>query len=179
MLLRLAPHPDFPPGVDLRVEARVLRSLNTLGVRYAVSGAIATLTIPPIEASARADELWRHTCFEAFFGGSGCETYYEFNFSPSTAWAAYRFDRYRAGMTNAPISTPRINIVAAPASFELNVELNLGEIMLPGDDWRLGLSAVLEESSGAKSYWALRHAAGKPDFHHRDAFAYEIAAAQT
>jgi hypothetical protein len=24
------------------------------------------------------------------------------------------------------------------------------------------------------SYWALRHAAGKPDFHHRDAFAMPL-----
>ena len=30
---------------------------------------------------------------------------------------------------------------------------------------QLGLSAVIEASDGSHSYWALRHAAGPPDFH--------------
>jgi hypothetical protein len=42
------------------------------------------------------------------------------------------------------------------------------------EPWRLGVSAVIEESDGAKSYWALKHAPGKPDFHHADSFAYEL-----
>jgi len=37
------------------------------------------------------------------------------------------------------------------------------------------LTAVVECVDGALSYWALRHAAGKPDFHHPDTFALEIA----
>ena len=36
---------------------------------------------------------------------------------------------------------------------------------------RLGLAAVIEASDGTRSYWALRHPAGQPDFHHADAFA--------
>jgi hypothetical protein len=38
----------------------------------------------------------------------------------------------------------------------------------------LGLSAVIEDESGALSYWALRHVPGKPDFHHPQAFAMEL-----
>jgi hypothetical protein len=34
---------------------------------------------------------------------------------------------------------------------------------------------VIEEKNGALSYWALRHPAGKPDFHRRSAFAMELA----
>jgi len=33
------------------------------------------------------DELWQHTCFEAFIGTSSGAGYYEFNFAPSTQWA--------------------------------------------------------------------------------------------
>lgn len=40
--------------------------------------------------------------------------------------------------------------------------------------WRLGLSMVIEEVCGTKSYWALRHPPGKPDFHHRHCFAIEL-----
>ena len=42
--------------------------------------------------------------------------------------------------------------------------------------WRLGLSAVLEERDGTKSYWALAHPPGDtPDFHHEDCFAAQLA----
>jgi hypothetical protein len=34
--------------------------------------------------------------------------------------------------------------------------------------WRIGLAAVIEDTSGHKSYWALVHPPGKADFHHSD-----------
>jgi len=36
----------------------------------------------------------------------------------------------------------------------------------------------VENAAGSKSYWALRHAPGKPDFHHADAFALQLDAIQ-
>ncbi len=47
-------------------------------------------------------------------------------------------------------------------------------IELPGDmaaAKKLALSAVIEETDGTKSYWALAHPPGKPDFHHHTCFA--------
>ena len=35
----------------------------------------------------------------------------------------------------------------------------------------VGLSAVVESREGGLSWWALRHAPGRPDVHHPDAFA--------
>ncbi len=43
-------------------------------------------------------------------------------------------------------------------------------------DWKLALSAVIEETDGTKSYWALRHPPGAPDFHHPDCFALTLEA---
>jgi hypothetical protein len=43
-----------------------------------------------------------------------------------------------------------------------------------GTTWELGLSAVLEENDGTKSYWALAHAADKPDFHAPGCFAARL-----
>jgi hypothetical protein len=40
----------------------------------------------------------------------------------------------------------------------------------------VGLAAVLESPDGTLSYWALRHAAGRPDFHHRETFVVRLAA---
>jgi hypothetical protein len=42
--------------------------------------------------------------------------------------------------------------------------------------WHLGLSAIIEEKEGAKSYWALAHPTGeKPDFHQADCFVGRLA----
>ncbi|MND06273.1 hypothetical protein D3C83_275510 [compost metagenome] len=43
-----------------------------------------------------------------------------------------------------------------------------------GETLLVGLAAVIEAADGALSYWALRHAPAKPDFHHRDAFALAL-----
>ena len=43
-----------------------------------------------------------------------------------------------------------------------------------GLDLKLALTAVVEDGSGRLSYWALRHAPGKPDFHHPDGFVLEF-----
>jgi len=40
--------------------------------------------------------------------------------------------------------------------------------------WLAGLSAVIEEPTGAISYWALAHPSDKPDFHHPDSFILEL-----
>ncbi len=49
-------------------------------------------------------------------------------------------------------------------------------IALPaGEPWQLGLSAVLEEKDGTKSYWALAHGGEKPDFHDPVCFAARLA----
>jgi hypothetical protein len=44
-----------------------------------------------------------------------------------------------------------------------------------GTTWELGLSAVLEENDGTKSYWALAHPGDKPDFHAPGCFAARLA----
>ncbi len=43
-----------------------------------------------------------------------------------------------------------------------------------GQGLKLALSAVVEDDSGTLSYWALKHAPGKPDFHHSDGFVLEL-----
>ena len=43
-------------------------------------------------------------------------------------------------------------------------------------EWRLGLSVILQEQDGTKSYWALAHAdPDKPDFHAADCFVAKLA----
>jgi hypothetical protein len=163
------------------VEVEVARPRpGNLALRYFVTGNVTDLRMPPETAPERADELWRHSCFEAFLRPSPGAAYYEFNFAPSTQWAAYRFSDYRDGTSVASaISAPRIQTRLDGGCYELQASLSLDELPdLPSDAvWRLGLSAVIEEASGGISNWALAHPPGKADFHHSDCFALELPAA--
>jgi hypothetical protein len=144
---------------------------------YFVAGKISDLRLPPATVSSRTDELWQHTCFEAFVRAPRRAAYYEFNFAPSTQWAAYRFGAYRDKMCKtSEVSAPSIDVRSSGELYELRASLALAGVSdLPSDAvWFLGLSAVIEETSGRKSYWALAHPPGKPDFHHADCFAYEL-----
>ena len=69
-----------------------------LVLSYALGADLKRLRIQAQEAPRHAHELWRHTCFEAFFGGTGSPGYCELNFAPSRAWAMYRFSARREGM---------------------------------------------------------------------------------
>ena len=155
-------HPATPCAAlrGIRVSATLIS--NKVSIVYAMDGQIERLRIPPPRAPRFADNLWQHTCCELFVARPG-GGYREFNFSPSGEWAAYEFDGYREG--RRPIEA-RPQIVLRGAQLEVSLEEKGG---------RIGLSAVIEEQDGAISYWALRHPPGKPDFHHPDAFAMELA----
>jgi hypothetical protein len=167
-------HPDSHCSAVARVDVDVARRDRALLLSYRVAGAIGDLRLPPMAAAARADELWRHTCFEAFVRPAATgEAYYELNFAPSTQWAAYGFDGYRSGMrVAAEVGAPRIEVERAPERFALQAAFELAA--LPFGRWRLGLAAVIEDTTGRLSYWALAHPAGKPDFHRADCFTCEI-----
>lgn len=178
MTVRLTPHPDTPCQALDRIEVNVARdAAGGLALRFVATGDIGRLVMPPPLARGRADELWKQACFEAFVKPAGGEAYWEFNLSPSNRWAGYRFDGYRDGMTSPPdLALTHLTQRASESLYELVATLDLSCGPALDQPWRLGLSAVIEETSGAKSYWALAHAPGKPDFHHPDAFALDLPA---
>jgi hypothetical protein len=166
-------HPGAPCGAVRSIDVTVASDTSgALQLQYAVHGTIADLKLPEPAPPRRADGLWRHTCFEVFWRLSGHPQYHEWNFSPSGAWAAYRFDDYRLGM--APLETvavPDVVARAEPSVFLVEVAVEpppFGADAAPALD--LALSAVIEERDGRLSYWALRHAPEQPDFHHPDGF---------
>lgn len=171
MQAELKVHPDTPSGAISRIEVRLSLRDDQIDVTFVAHGEIRMLRIPQAVASGRADELWKHTCFELFLRAEAGDNYMEFNFSPSTQWAAYSFTNYREGMASLNIA-PQVSIAAAAASLELSATFELGVLneMLSGR-LRGGASAVIEEVGGEKSYWALAHPPGKPDFHHLACFA--------
>ena len=167
MLVTLTPHPDTPSTAVDRIEVDIERREDFIWLRYAVYGEVGRVLWPQASEPERADELWRHTCFELFAPTD--DGYREFNLSPSGAWASYRFDDYRSRMTP---SDERVQVLgleteAAWATLEALVEP-------PPGATRVGLAAVIEDINGTISYWALAHPPGKPDFHHPDSFALTL-----
>ncbi|MFO1186634.1 MAG: DOMON-like domain-containing protein [Alphaproteobacteria bacterium] len=167
-------HPDTPceAVAGLVVEAH-RPSPARLALRYTLQGELGALRIPPRTEPKRTDGLWRRTCFEAFLRADASAAYHELNFAPSSEWAAYGFNAYRAGMTLAD-ATPRIEAFAETGdTLVVTAAIDLGAGLAEAK-WYLALAAVIEERTGRLSYWALAHPPGKPDFHHKDAFTLEI-----
>jgi hypothetical protein len=176
MRATLRPHLDYP-GPAITIEAEAKRSGDRLSLTYRVTGDVAAVRWPAPAPPGRADELWRHTCFEAFVAPAQAEAYCEINLSPSGQWATYRFTGYRSGMTRADAEVTPFRPQVTETGLWLATEVDLVDVAgLAGAIWRLGLTAVTEAADGRISYWSLAHPAGKPDFHHRDCLALELAA---
>lgn len=167
-------HPDTPPQAVQGVRVQITRTARDDFALEYLAWPAEVLALPAGKAAQRADDLWKTTCFELFAKPMRGEAYFEFNLSPSFEWAAYGFDRYRAGRRPLALRfDPEITIT--PVGFFLGAELDLE--MLGEADAHLGLFAVIEERDGTKSYWSLAHPPGKPDFHHPDCFILELPAA--
>ena len=177
MQFNLVPHPSTPPGrPDFKVWASVdhaasLAAVATTNIWFGVGAPAERFLIPESGEPKRADELWRTTCFEAFLRPLSEEAYQEWNFAPSGKWASYQFSAYREGMEPADVSSePYIRVEDNFTWWALGAT-----IAIPADtNWELGLSAVLEEKDGTKSYWALAHPTEKPDFHAPGCFAAHL-----
>jgi hypothetical protein len=177
--LSLLCHPETPCSAINRVDVGCDRTKNgALALRYTAVGHIGGIVVPnPVRYASRHDELWKTTCFEAFVKVPGDEGYTEFNFAPSTGWASYNFSKYRLGMTDAVLDPPHFDIDILEQALNVTVTIDLSNFTnLPqSENWQIALSAVIEEKDGTKSYWALKHPPGKPDFHHPDCFAMTLA----
>jgi hypothetical protein len=178
MQLNLVPHPATPPsGSPFKVWVNVEHA-GALGVVASTNmwfgiGAPASRFVvpPPAEEPARAEDLWETTCFEAFLRAPGDDAYREWNFAPSGNWAAYDFSSHRDGKTDSEVAPPYVRVEdnmtwwAVGATIPVDAEVT----------WALGLSAILEEQDGTKSYWALAHPPGdNPDFHDPACFAAHL-----
>jgi hypothetical protein len=172
--LNLVCHPQTPSrsvhGVDVVVQ---VSADGALTVQYVMTGELSALRIPQYRSLRQADGLWQHTCFEVFVMSGKGPGYREFNVSTSGEWAVYNFQCYREAVEPMVEREPLIRVRRSADRLELTAEFHAG--FPPGcRSLRLGLSAVVEQSDGGLSYWALCHPPGRPDFHHLDAFALQL-----
>jgi hypothetical protein len=178
MQLNLISHPTTPPG-DPRLKlwasvdhASSLGPVATTNIWFGIGASASGFAIPQSDEPGRKDALWKTTCFEAFLQPAAEAAYREWNFAPSGDWAAYDFSGYREDMAPADVAEPYVRMEDNFTWWALGATIALDAKR----SWRLGLSAVIEEKDGTKSYWALAHPnPDRPDFHVADCFTAKLA----
>lgn len=172
---------EGPAGVAIEASASVHRDgpgAARLELQYRVTGAEALLLPARSQPPQRRDGLWEHTCLEAFLGPAGDATYWELNLSPSGDWNVYRLEAYRQGLRSEPFFTalPFTCQLEGCEQSSLILELStpLPAELAAAPELAVGLSAVLESSGGAISYWALQHPRVEADFHDRQGWTLRL-----
>jgi hypothetical protein len=168
----LLPHPQSG-ALSATVAARVeLVHGSRLELEYLLTGDLAQLAIPHRWRARRAERLWEHTCFEAFVAPAAGARYCELNIAPSTEWAAYAFDSYRHGMRPLELKKPpAVQVAKGARELRVTAAMELGVLADAPWPWRIGLTAVVEDRTGGRAYYALKHPREKPDFHDAASFA--------
>jgi hypothetical protein len=164
--IELHAHPQSPCD-DVEVIADVDVEAGMLVVRYAIVG--DRVRIPAAGTTLDPERLWAHTCCELVVAPALGESYVEWNFSPSGQIARFEFSGYRTRIPSGPTVAASSAVIVEGHALRLDAR-----VPLPADAARMSLTTVVEDKSGALSYWALRHPCERPDFHHADGFALEL-----
>lgn len=163
-------HPDTPGKAIKAISARVSHPTpDNIRLWFDLHGETSRIVWPQWSSPTRTDGLWQSTCLELFIAEPDGPAYQEFNISPSGAWAAYGFSGYRDGMSELRLDrAPEVrDRTPTPELCHLHARI----VAFASQQAKFGLSAVIEETDGTKSYWALAHPPGKPDFHAPACFA--------
>jgi hypothetical protein len=173
----LACHPAMPADSIMSVKAACdISTQRMLRLRYHINISKHLLVVSDKQVPERTDNLWETTCFEVFLAAVNKQEYMELNLSPSTRWAAYQFSEYREGRMDLALSTaPEIHIDMRDSHFALEANVQLPP-EFEHSVFAIGMAVVAEESSGRKSYWALKHQKSEPDFHDRSCFTLKLEA---
>ena len=173
---KLICHRETPSVAVTAIAVEVSQSApDQLRLRYTVTGDISGLYVPPRLTPARTDNLWQTTCFEVFIRPVSGDYYDEFNLSPDTRWAAYAFDGHRLNARDLAVSrAPEIMMTKSETELVGDCLITLPRAY--GEDSMLGLTTVIVEADGTKSFWALAHPEGAPEFHDANCFTARLPA---
>jgi hypothetical protein len=156
----------------LSISGYVVRQSGAMKIKFQVEGALDLfLWRRTCEVVGRCHELWRHTCFEVFFGIKGDPAYWEVNLSPNNCWNVYHFTNYRSQMQEeGSIRKPICHVVQDAGLLSFSCTLDYTGLIDDSSDLEVGVSSVIKATDGSTSYWAIEHHGTEPDFHNRTGF---------
>lgn len=176
----LEPFPGTVTTADITLNIAITRSSdNQLSLRYTLEGAIEQIQFAPkTDAPQRQWQLWETTCFECFIGRPDQINYWEFNLAPNANWNAFALDDYRQGIREAEsIQQIAITTERTRDRFTLSTVLPLNQLVDRQFPIAVSITAVIQDQSGALSYWAIQHSGSEPNFHQRDSFVVQLSPA--
>ncbi|WP_255023519.1 DOMON-like domain-containing protein [Cyanobium sp. T1G-Tous] len=116
---------------------------------------------------------------EFFLAAADQTDYWEYNLSPSGDWNVYHLDSYRKGLAEEPAYKQLpFNVMRDDKQLSLSLTCALPPVLATptaAAGLEVGVSAVLQSSSGELTYWAVAHPGSEPDFHHRGGFCLKLA----
>jgi hypothetical protein len=141
------------------VTVDITKQANQLHLHFAADD-VKHVIWPAYSRLGREDSIWTSTCFELFIALPEREKYLELNFSPSGAWNAYQFSRYRQDMAR----TEDVSLTSLESDHgTLKATVNFHSMSL-NDGLRLGPATILDDRQSGCRYFAIVHG-DKPDFH--------------
>lgn len=179
--LKLMPF-DIGAGPSIAIMVTLTRNdLNVLTLEYRWIDLGSVIEWPPTSKEpSRKDDLWKTTCFEAFFSVPSTKSYWEVNLSPSGDWNVYHFDDYRSGMKEE-VKIDKVTMVKMENQRSYKATLHLDaldggapKMMLHNTPLDFSVAAVIQRNDDTQSFWAVEHTGDEPDFHRRDSFTVTI-----
>jgi hypothetical protein len=173
---QLIPFPgtELLPSIDLH--GTIDRQAEILTIEYYLTGDLNSIVIPkPNPHPTRQSELWEHTCLEFFIGARNDRSYWEFNLAPSGDWNVFHLDDYRQGLSwEDRVQSLPFNVARSTNTLALKLAFDLSQVIPIDRHLEVAITAVIESTVGAISYWALTHTGTEADFHRRDSFIVSI-----
>jgi hypothetical protein len=178
-IVELIPFSRSSGSSELTLKVQVERIHSALVCEFHLIGDIENIIFSSLHKNPqRRDRLWETTCFEAFVTLKQDPSYWEFNAAPSGDWNLYAFKKYRLAKDaiQSVQNVPKIQFTQMARECRAKVSLDLASLLLQDQsaDIYLGLTAVIENKSHEKSYWAIEHRGAQPDFHMSESFSLRI-----
>jgi hypothetical protein len=157
----------------IKIYAEAFKTSDEFSFNFIIEDKNKIIFLSDNQSSGRKNELWKSTCFEAFFGPAGSEAYWELNLATGGSWNFYNFDAYRN--TSEPREDNRVTKIGFTKTLEdegitrLEIKIPIQSLNLKGKV-EVALCSVIEFKNKEKAYFAIKHVSDKPDFHQRDSF---------
>jgi len=155
---------------DIQVEAQFEIEDKTLRLEFNIEGEIENYIFLKPSTQERANDLWKATCFEFFFGYKGSKSYTEVNISPSTKWNIYSFKGYRELLKEKNILTqPSIKVFQEKNRYSLLVTSNFNESFL-NNGLVFNLAVILLDKNHIRHFYTLNRTPTTVDFHKKESW---------